>query len=112
MTASRHRHWSDQIGAISRELSRLAIACEIEFFEPGIAERILKNDESVCRRRNPQAFRKIRQHLMALFPLQEAAIARLGPDDTQDILDQVRASIIALCSAGNAGAAGPAESGR
>jgi len=99
---ARDRYWSAQIGAIARELSRLAIACDIDIFQPGIAERILKNDESVCRRTNPDAFRKIRQHLMALFPLEQAAIERLGPDETQGILDQVRAALIALRSAGSA----------
>jgi hypothetical protein len=97
------RYWTDQIEAIARELSRLAIACNIDFFAPGNAERILKNDHSVCRQDNPEAFRKIRQHLMALFPLEEAAIARLGPDETKGILDQVRAAIAALRSPGGAG---------
>jgi hypothetical protein len=96
------RFWTDQIGAVARELSRLAIACDIEMFAPGVAERILKNDESVCRRTNPDAFRKIRQHLMALFPLEQAAIERLGPDETQGILDQVRAALVALRSGGSA----------
>lgn len=96
MTESRHRHWSEQVGAVAREVSKLAIACDIELFQPGLAERILKNDESVCRRSNPQAFQRLRRHLMALFPLQERAIERLGPDETQAILDEVRAAVRAL----------------
>ena len=56
------------------ELSKLAIACDIELGSPGLAERILKNDESVCRRRNPKAFRQLRQHLMALNSIEEQAI--------------------------------------
>jgi hypothetical protein len=103
MSKSRHRYWSDQINAIGHELSRLAIACEIEIFQQGVAERILQNDESVCGRSNPAAFRKIRSHLMALFPLEEAAIQRLGVDDTREIMDQVRAAIIALREIGASG---------
>ncbi len=46
---------------------------------------------------------------MALFPLEEAAIRRLGPEDTQEILDQVRAAIIRLRDAGNTDQSGSAE---
>ena len=109
MNKSRHRYWNDQIDAVARELSKLAIACDIELFVPGQAERILKNDDAVCGRKNDRAFQQIRRHLMALFPLEERAIARLGPDDTQEILDQVRAAIVALRDAGRSGGATASE---
>ena len=101
MAPSRHRRWSDQIDAIAHELSRLAIACDIDFFQEGLAERILRNDDSVCGQKNQSAFRQIRTHLMALFPLEEAAIKKLGPDDTQEILDEVRAAITHLRDVGS-----------
>ena len=100
MTLKKHRYWSDQIEAIAREVSRLAVACDIDFFDESVGERILKNDDSVCGRKNPEAFRKIRSHLMALFPIETAAIDRLGVEDTAEIIDQVRAAIVALRSAG------------
>jgi hypothetical protein len=100
VTKFKHRYFGGQLDGIARELSKLAIACDIKMFEPGMAERILKNDDSVCGRRNPEAFQKIRRHLMALFPLEERAIERLGVDDTKEILDQVREAIIALRNAG------------
>jgi hypothetical protein len=99
----KHPYWGRQIDAIAHELSRLAIICDIELGRPGQAERILKNDESVCGRNNPKMFRQVRQHLMALFTLEARAIERLGPDDTKEILDQVRAAIIAIRKAGSAG---------
>jgi hypothetical protein len=103
MERPRHRHITDQIDAISRELSKLAIACDIKIFEPGSAERILRNDDSICGIKNARAFEQIRHHLMALFPLEERAIERLGPQETQKILDYVRASIIELRQAGSSG---------
>ena len=102
MTESKYRYFVDQFDAIAREVSKLAIACDITIFEPGIAEKILKNDASVCGTHNPKAFEQIRHHLMALFPLEERAIERLGPKETLAILDQIRASIIKLRQAGNA----------
>ena len=98
----KHTFWGRQIDGVAHELSRLAIVCDIELGKPGLAERILKNDESVCRRRNPEVFRQMRQHLMALFSLEVSAIERLGPEDTKEILDQVRATIIEIRQAGSA----------
>ncbi len=102
MTDLKNSNWGRQIDAIVHELSELSIACNIELGRPGLAERILKNDDSVCGRKDPEVFRQMRQHLMALFTIEERAIEQLGPEDTKDILDQVRASIIALRKAGSA----------
>ena len=100
MTKSRHRYWSAQFDEVAHELSKLMIACDIELGQPDLAERTLKDDDSVCRRSNPNAFRKIRTHLMALFPLEVRALDRLGADDTQEILDDVREAIRRLRDAG------------
>ena len=103
MSPSKHRYIADQIDGLAHELSKLAIACDIELFVPGNAERILRNDDSVCGRKNPKAFEQMRHHLMALYPLEERAIERLGPEDTQEILDEVRAAIERLRHAGSPG---------
>ena len=98
-----HTYWGRQIDGLAHELSKLAIACDIELGRPGLAERILKNDESVCRRRNPEAFRHLRQHLMALRSIEEQAIEQLGPEDTRSIFDEVRAAINSIRNAGSNG---------
>ena len=105
----KHPYWGRQIDAIAHELSRLAIVCDIELGRPGLAERILKNDQNVCGRDNPKAFRQMRQHLMALFSLEERAIERLGSEDTKEILDHVRAVIIAIRKAGSPGHSLPSD---
>lgn len=109
MAEYKHTYWGRQIDKLARELSRLAIACDIELGKPGLAERILKNDESVCGRKNPKAFRQIRQHLMALFSLEAGAVERLGADDTKEILDQVRTAIVAIRQAGSTSHSLPKE---
>ncbi len=101
MTEHKHKYWGRQIDGIAQELSRLAIACNIEIGKEGLAERILKNDESVCGRRNPEAFQLIRKHLMALFSIEEGAIDRLGAAETKEMLDKVRAAITDLRTAGS-----------
>lgn len=109
MPEFKHTYWGRQIDNIAHELSRLAIACDIELGSPGLAERILKNDESVCGRSNPKAFRQFRQHLMALFSVEARAIHRVGAKDTQEILDQVRSAIIAIRQAGSTTHSLPSE---
>lgn len=101
MTDFKHKYWGRQIDGVARELSKLAIVCDIELGKPGLAERVLKNDESVCGRKNPKAFRQIRQHLMALFSVEASAIERLGPEDTKEMLDQVRSAIVEIRQAGS-----------
>ena len=93
MSESRHTYWSRQIDSLATEISRLCVVCDIKMLEPGIAERILKGDQSVCGRRNPEVFEKIRRHLMAFFQVEEKAIHRLGADEVKKILDEVRASL-------------------
>ena len=94
-------YWGRQIDGLAHELSKLAIACDIELGRPGLAERILRNDASVCRRRNPEAFRQLRQHLMALLSIEDQAIEQIGPEDTHSIFDEVRAAINAIRNTGS-----------
>ncbi len=101
MTDFKHPYWGRQIDGIAQELSMLAIACGIELGKEGLAERILKNDESVCTRKNPEAFQKARKHLMALFSVEEGAIDRIGAQETREMLDKVRAAITSLRAAGS-----------
>ena len=104
MFEKKNRYWRDQLGAVAMQISKLAIACDIDVNAPGISERVLKNDDSVCRRKNPAAFRKLRTHLAVLYPLENAAIARVGAKETRDMRDEVWGEVLALRSAGTASA--------
>jgi len=109
MNENKHPFWSRQIDSLAHELSKQAIICDIELGKPGLAERILKNDDSVCGRKNPKVFRQMRQHLMALFSLEASAVEQLGAEDTKEILDAVREAIIAIRRAGSASQSIPRE---
>ena len=56
MNKPKSRYFTEQIDGIVHEVSKLAIACDIDFFAPDAAERVLNNDETVCRRKNTAAF--------------------------------------------------------
>ena len=96
MSDLKHTYWSGQIDNLVSEMSRLCIACDINMLEPGIAERVLKGDQSVCGRKKPEVFEKLRKHVMAFCHVEEKAIKRLGADDVQTMLDEVRASMARL----------------
>lgn len=93
--------------ALAHEISRLAIACDIPFGEPGIAERVLHNDDTVCGCRNPAAFRKLRQHLMALFGVEKKTLDNFGAQELREMVDEVRSAVMALRASGSTGGQTP-----
>ena len=64
--------------------------------KPGVFERVLTGDQTVCDRQNPEVFEKLRKHLMAYCQVEKKAIKRLGTDDVQIMLDEARASMARL----------------
>jgi hypothetical protein len=92
-----------QIRAVAAEISKLAIACDIKMFEPGTGERVLRNDDTVCGRKNPEAFQKIRMHLMAFFPLRKQAVDELGATETKRVMEELREAIKSLRDASRTG---------
>jgi hypothetical protein len=87
MKETKHPVWARHLDAIGDELLHLTIACDVNLRDPGVVERILKNDETVCGRKNPIGFRKLRDLLMATFSSVNKAIDRIGPDETKQIVD-------------------------
>ena len=107
MTSSKHRQLQRQIQAVAEELSKLTIACNIALDQQDLWQRILRNDDSVCGRKNDKAFQQIRQHLTAIFPIQKQAIADIGAEATEEILDEIRTTIAKLRLAGSPSASLP-----
>jgi hypothetical protein len=50
---------------IDNEIARLALLCKVPILDPGVVERVLRNDASVCETNNPVAFAKL--HGMLTF---------------------------------------------
>ena len=82
--------WSRHLDGIADELKRLAIACGIRLRDEGVIERILRNDPTVCKRRNDIGFEKLRKLLMATFDSLGKSIDRIGPAETKKIVDAIR----------------------
>ncbi len=81
--------WERHFEGIADELLRLAIACNLRLREPGVIERILRNDVTVCGRKNEENFHKMRSLLIAFYNSVGKAAERIGPEDTKRIIEVI-----------------------
>lgn len=100
MSNEKHAAWKRHLDGIANELLRLSIACDVRLREPGVIDRILKDDATVCGRKNPEAFRKLRNLVMATYDSLGKSIDRIGPEDTKAIRDAIVARIENLRDSG------------
>jgi hypothetical protein len=63
---------------IDREIARLALLCRASILQPGVIERVLHKDASVCGTDNPAAFQKLREMLMLHFGMWQKSARELG----------------------------------
>jgi hypothetical protein len=89
MEESKHTAWSRHLDGIGDELLRLAVVCDVRLRDPGVVDRILNNDATVCGKPNPIGFRKLRGLLMATFDSINKAVGRIGPEETKQITDAI-----------------------
>jgi hypothetical protein len=89
MTSKLNPQWERHFDGIADELLRLVIACDVRLRDPGVIERILRNDASVCGRKNEHGFRKLRSLLMAFYDSIGKGVDRIGPEETKKIIEAV-----------------------
>ncbi|NCF24025.1 MAG: hypothetical protein GWP60_05770 [Gammaproteobacteria bacterium] len=100
MVDTKHAVWQRHLDGIANELLRLSIACDVRLRDPGVIDRIIKEDATVCGRKNPDAFRKLRNLVMATYDSLGKSIERIGPEDTRIIRDAIVARIEKLRDGG------------
>ena len=86
----KHTAWARHLDTIGDELLRLTTVCGVNLAEPGVIERVIKNDDKVCTKPNPIGFRKLRELVMATFSSLNKAMDRIGPAETQMIVEAIR----------------------
>jgi hypothetical protein len=77
------------IDEVDREVARLAMLCKVRILEPGVIERVLHNDASVCGTNNPVAFDKLRNMLMMHYAVRTKAVGVVGEVQTEQIIAHV-----------------------
>ena len=68
--------WAKNLDDVDNEIARLAIACNVPILDPGVIERVLQNDASVCGARNPAGFEKLRTALKMHYHVANIGDAR------------------------------------
>lgn len=86
----RAKFWGGQLDAVLEEIARNASLCSIKLLDPGVIERVLKNDESVSAQKNAIAFKKLRELLMLGFVTQEKAYDKLGAVEADAMITVIR----------------------
>jgi hypothetical protein len=81
--------WERTLEELDRELARLATLCRVKILEPGVVERLIHGDETVCGAANPIAFRKLRDLLRMHFAVRDKSADALGQRQTALIEDYV-----------------------
>jgi hypothetical protein len=77
--------WVKNIDELDREIARLCLLCQVRILDPGIIERVLKKDASVCGTSNPVAFAKLHNMLMFYFANREKSVDAVGQVQTAQI---------------------------
>ena len=85
--------WAKNLDDVDREIARLALICKVQLLDPGVIERVLKNDASVCGASNPIGFEKLRSVLMMHYNIRERAVEALGEAKTVALLKGIVANL-------------------
>ncbi len=89
----RRRYFEEQLAGIDLECLRQAMLCGVRVDDRSNAIRVLENDESVCTKPNPAAFRALRAALTMHFTVRDRAFAGIGHDETMAIVDEIVARL-------------------
>ena len=85
--------WGKSLEDVDREVARLASMCKVRLLDPGVIQRVLDNDATVCESSNPTAFAKLRQALMMHYHVRNKAVGAMGETATQDVINEIVANL-------------------
>jgi hypothetical protein len=85
---------------IDTEIARLALLCDVRILDPGVVERVVRKDASVCGTNNPIAFGKLHDMLALHFGVRDSAGVAHGQAQAsrveQHVIERLRARFPAL----------------
>jgi hypothetical protein len=82
-------YYSHTLSEVDREVARLASICSVRLLDPGVVERVLGNDASVCGTDNAMAFEKLRNVLMMHYAVRARAAESIGQAGTDVLVKQI-----------------------
>lgn len=87
------RWWAKNLEEVDREVARLAVLCKVRLLDPGVIERVVRNDASVCGADNKAAFDKLRNALMLHYHVRDKAVGVIGEGATREVIEEIVANI-------------------
>ena len=89
----RTERWTKHFEEIDKEIAKYASLCKVRLLDPGIIERVLHDDATVCGTANPAMFKKLRSLLMMHYSVRERAVVALGPQETLRMVEDIVARL-------------------
>lgn len=89
----RTERWTKHFEEIDKEIAKYASLCRVRLLDPGIIQRVLNDDATVCGKADPVMFRKLRSLLMMHYSVREKAVVTLGPQETLRMVDEIVARL-------------------
>ena len=89
----RNRFWGRQLDDVMSEMMRQATICKVKLLDPGVIDRVLNNDASVCGSANPMSFKKLRDAMMMGFVVRDKSVEHLGAGETEALVAAIRERI-------------------
>ena len=81
--------WAMNLEQLDRQIARLAMLCQVRLLDPGVIERVLHDDRSVCGSDNRMAFTRMRDLLLMHFALLEREAEAVGQQEAAAIQEFV-----------------------
>ena len=85
--------WAKNLEDVDREVARLCSLCSVRILDPGVIERVLHNDASVCGTSNKPAFDKLRSMLMMHYHIRDKAAGAIGETATREVMAEIVANL-------------------
>lgn len=89
--------WAKNLDERDREIARLAQLCQVRILDPGVVERVLRNDASVCGATNPAAFAKLHSMLVMHFLIRKRSVEESGQVQTaqieRDVIERLKKAL-------------------
>lgn len=96
--------WAKNLDELDREIAKLSMLCQVRILDPGVIDRVLNKDASVCGSDNPAAFAKLHDLLVMHLLIRQKYADVLGQTQTAametDIVERLRKSFPDLGSSG------------
>ena len=80
------KRWTKHFEDLDLQIVRLVVMMDIPILDPGVIDRILANDASVCGKEKPKAFAELRGLLQMHASDQVRAMGSLGALEAQDVI--------------------------